>query len=773
MFNSMQNRLILAIVACVLFATFTLDFALSYVSKQAQEEEIGKVQQKSLIAKRELVKREVEQYFEHIENQIVDLSSNKVTQEAAKEFISSFNNFSQQYQADSNSVSSSLANYYNGDFASTYKTQNAYSVDTSPLLSGLSSTGSSLQHAYISNNPLPLGSKDELTESAMHTDYGVTHAKYHADFRRFAKQFGYYDIFLVDANTGDVVYSVYKELDYATNLKSGAYADSGLAKAFNQALTLPKDQFHLTDFSAYVPSYSNPASFISSPVFSDGTLSAVLIFQMPIDRINGLLTSYGKWQEVGFGDSGETYLVGSDKTLRSESRFFVEDKAAYVQALTQSNAKLAAEIDRKNTSITLQSVDSIGVQKALKGEEGFAIFNDYRGNPVLSAYSPIELAGMRWAILAEIDEAEAFASLDALNASMKTASVIIGVALTLLAAVASYVVARSFVKPLLELEQQFKNISHGDGDLSQRLPSSTLREVNAINTQFNHFIEMLSGVFNTVKESATSLASASEELSNTTKLSAQNANQQKQESESVQRALVQFNEAISSVNESSERASSETENSKTLTFETNDESQKANEQVTNLVSQVQESAGNLRSLQSEVDNINEVLAVINSIADQTNLLALNAAIEAARAGEHGRGFAVVADEVRQLASRTQESTIDIQHKTESLNKVAKHAADTMDSASNAAVKSGEYMQQVGNKLSSLRDGIESLSTINQSVATATNQQQQSCAGISANMDNVLQASLQLNRSSDDVASAAQSLAVIAEDLQQNVGKFKT
>ena len=136
---------------------------------------------------------------------------------------------------------------------------------------------------------------------------------------------------------------------------------------------------------------------------------------MPIDELNNIMTQDGQWKSRGFGNSGEIYLVGSDGTLRNESRFLMEDKNAYLETIRRKGISAARDIELKNTSISLQPVNTPGVTEALRGINSFDIFEDYRGVPVLSAYGPVKVPNQVWAIMSEVDEEEAFAPKEALG----------------------------------------------------------------------------------------------------------------------------------------------------------------------------------------------------------------------------------------------------------------------------------------------------------------------------------------------------------------------
>lgn len=145
-----------------------------------------------------------------------------------------------------------------------------------------------------------------------------------------------------------------------------------------------------TDFKPYTPSYEAQAAFVSAPIRDNGETVGVLIMQMPLDVINGIMTHNQNWKKSGLGQSGETYLVGSDKLMRSNSRFVLEDKAGYLALMKElgTDSATLAKMDALSTSIGLQPVNSDAVARGLAGETGFELIRDYRNIPVLSAYMP-------------------------------------------------------------------------------------------------------------------------------------------------------------------------------------------------------------------------------------------------------------------------------------------------------------------------------------------------------------------------------------------------
>jgi hypothetical protein len=168
----------------------------------------------------------------------------------------------------------------------------------------------------------------------------------------------------------------------------------------------------LIDFSPYAPSYNAPASFIVSPIFEQDKLLDVAAFQMPVDQINNIMTNHQHWRDMGLVESGETYMVGSDLTLKNESRFLIEDPSGYLAQMNNLGMEqnLLCEIEKSVSVIGRQKVDTTASQMALKGQTASLVIKDYQNISVLSAFKPLAIKDVDWAILSEIDEAEAFAA---------------------------------------------------------------------------------------------------------------------------------------------------------------------------------------------------------------------------------------------------------------------------------------------------------------------------------------------------------------------------
>ncbi|MEP4805076.1 MAG: cache domain-containing protein, partial [Hyphomicrobiales bacterium] len=176
-----------------------------------------------------------------------------------------------------------------------------------------------LQSDYITNNPNPTGEKHKLDVAPGFNTYNQVHKSYHGFFRDLMEARGYYDIFLIDPD-GNLVYSVFKEADFATNLVTGEWSKTDLGNAFSAALSIKPGEYKFFDFAPYAPSADAPASFISTPIMSGDKVLGVLAFQMPVDTLNSLMSD-----TRGLGETGETIIVGEDLKLRNDSSFSEEN----------------------------------------------------------------------------------------------------------------------------------------------------------------------------------------------------------------------------------------------------------------------------------------------------------------------------------------------------------------------------------------------------------------------------------------------------------------
>ncbi len=765
-FGSVLLALIPALLAGVLIGLYSTDHAEVALEEQARSR---------LTALREDRANQVVNYFHTMRDQALAYAKDRMTIDAIQQFSANFRGLHDEVMFTGEQARSPVQGYYASQFLAEFKRRNnGESVSTDQLVNKLGDTGLVLQQLYIQSNPNPLGSKDALVESPDGSSYARAHALYHPAFRELQQRFGYYDIFLIDGDSGNVVYSVFKELDFATSMKSGPFADSGLADAYRGAMTLNEGSVFQTDFAPYLPSYNDPAAFIATPVFVNGDRVGVIAFQLPIDRINKVMTGDGKWQESGLGESGETYLIGSDYTMRSQSRFWLEDPEGFLKAVGDAGMDAATlnAIRTKETVIGLQSVKSPGAQKAINGTTGFDIFDDYRGVPVLSAYKPIEINGLNWAILAEIDQAEAYASAYELHHDITYMMLGVGVVLLIGSSALGWFFSVQLARPLERIVASMRDISSGSGDLTVRLDDSSKDELGHLAGAFNTFVAKLDGIMAQVGHSTDELATASEELSMITRDTRKGVEQQQNEIQQVATAIEEMSATVKDVAQNTNatadaarQAGSHVNSGKTVL-------QSNSSAIQQLSQRMNESQAVVEALQQDSTKVGTVLDVIRGIAEQTNLLALNAAIEAARAGEQGRGFAVVADEVRVLAQRTQESTEEIRDIIESLQSRSQQTTHMLQDNNEDIATTVELTEKTEAAFMEIEQAVHQLLEMSTQIASATEEQASVTEEISRNVDNIHQVAQSTATGAEQTATSSQMLARLGDDLKGLVSQFK-
>ncbi|MDT0594975.1 methyl-accepting chemotaxis protein [Glaciecola petra] len=425
----------------------------------------------------------IESYGDTIVNQVLTASADPNTVSGLIILSRSFNEvfddaFDQtdmeQYDYDeelyADALRADLAQYYNNEFAVQYRdSTSGKNINTENLLNNLTNTALALQHAYIFDNPAPLGSKHEMYKSKLDLSYDLNHDRIHLTFEPYLDKFGYYDIFLVD-NKGNVVYSVYKELDYATNLLSGPYRESGLAEAFRASkdLTGP-NQYVLIDYAQYTPSYEAPASFIASPVYKYGNQVGSLIFQMPLDTISSIMS-----QRKGLGETAEVYLVGPDMLPRSDS-YKMPEKYNVDVAFRAGN-----------------TVESEAIEAALDDQSGVIEQTNYLGQDVLAGYIPVAFGNLQWAMIAEIEQSEAYASITRLI------WIILSVCLIAVIAISYFAirVADKLIQPIASMQTSMTNIAE-NSVFGERV---NIDREDEIGQSANSFNQLLSSIETSINE---------------------------------------------------------------------------------------------------------------------------------------------------------------------------------------------------------------------------------------------------------------------------------
>ena len=309
-----------------------------------------------------------------------------------------------------------------------------------------------------------------------------TDLRYQPILSNIANRFGYQDIFLVDAATGDIAFSVARRKDYGTSLITGPHSSSNIAAAFRKVLDSKTAEFvQFIDFAPYGPVALKPAAFVASPIREGSTRVGVLIAQMSIDEINNVMTSNSHWQQEGLGRTGETYIVGDDFKMRNDSRFYIQDPEGYIARLHRegSDSALIRQIQSRSTSILLQEVRTTASLEAMNGVTDTRLINDYRGIPVLSSFTPLAIPDVHWVMLSEIDASEALHPVFELRERL----ILLSLFLLLGAVTVGFVISRTISGPILALAKDAETL--GKGDLSHRARVAAKDEIGTLARTFN------------------------------------------------------------------------------------------------------------------------------------------------------------------------------------------------------------------------------------------------------------------------------------------------
>ncbi len=753
---TIEQRILLAGISGIFFLILVVGFS----SFKSTKDNLIEENFQKLTSLRTAKKQHIENYFQDMKNLLSSLASSNLAKTSLNDFERGFHILSEELLLKAEDIKSELINHYKNQYLNRIN----YSIPNAPKKKDIeyyipkNLNALIAQYIFIVKNPYPTGKKNNLIfNESFNCTYMRIHERYHKDFNSFLKKFGLYDIFLIDKE-GNVIYTDFKEKDFATNLISGPYRNSGLSKAFKKAMKAEPGEVVFSDFEPYEPSYNAPAAFIASPVIVNGKKEGALIFQLPIDKIDRIVNFNYMFVKSGLGRTGEVYLVGSDFKMKNNSRFL--------------NTIENPEVKQAKTTIGILKVDTEPVKKALQGKEGTCISKNFLNKEVLTAYAPVNVFGKRWAIIAEISKEEVLANILSLKKN-RVFFVTLGI-IVFMTAFFIIFVKTTIVKPLNLFSETAKDLSEGEGDLTRKLEIKTQDEIGRASKYFNAFIEKVENIIHKAKASSKENVKIATELSSKAKKIHERIENERNivkttadMASSIKEPLLNFKEQLSaSENDISEANNKLSETAKSI-MQLIDNIQKT-------ASEGLKSVEELKALNIKTENAKEILNIINDVAEKTNLLALNAAIEAARAGEAGRGFAVVADEVRKLAEKTQENL-------ENINNILNDIIGSMHSVTEKISRnSGNRMQNLVEVSEKVKQEVEQVSEVMRKTTKVSENVKGASGFILEQVNEIIENIHKINNISsvnaeniDKIIAMIRKLFKEIEDLNNILSTFKT
>jgi methyl-accepting chemotaxis protein len=651
-------------------------------------------------------KTHLEQYFSTIEHQVETLAMNQMVIDTAKGMSQSFYTVGAENGLTPEvleQMKTSVDQYYSDIFIKKMTDAKLTTdVNTKLLVQNLPPDSIVQQYYYMSNNPNPVGEKNKLQSTEDQSSYGQQHAKVHPIFNRYLNSFGYYDIFIIHPNNGDILYSVFKEVDFATSLTTGSFASSNIAEAYSKARQLPNGESYIVDFAPYQPSYGAPASFIASPIYDGELLVGVLCFQMPLDNINEVLSD-----SENIGHTGEMILLGEDGLMRSNSRLKMDTHS--VQASFANPT-----IGHFNDPLLMKAFTQ-GVV-----DDTHLTLMDYRDQEVLFQSSMIDLHSFKVQLIAKLDRSEAFQPIQVLRDQIILATVlsmlfIIGVSLTL---------SRTLSAPIVEVAHRLRELAIGRLDQDVFVDPAT-DEVGTLKLAYNDLLATLRDIVESTKGYSDSLTSMAGNLLTTA---------QEQQTGTAEQAS----------------AAEETKNLLMMLLESSKEVAQVSQVVFDNAEITQQNASmiatHIDELSHHVDGIGEILSLIKDIAAKSDLLALNAALEGTKAGEAGRGFSLVAMQMQKLAEQVMTSAKNIDALTSDITKSTNASVLATEEATKLATETTRSAHQITFAVQQQQEGTQEASIALDEIAQVASEAAVAAHNVVDTSDALLKLSAELSDS---------------------------
>jgi class 3 adenylate cyclase len=376
--------------------------SLSQGSGLAQE-----IVEQRLSALRSLKASEVELYLNTTMSQTLALASSEMTADATLRFTAAYGAVG---PADPSSAEDVIS-FYRDEFVPDLEAATGATIGWQDLVPTTSSA-IHLQRAYVTDVDGEADDRRLVDDAGDGSAWSVVHRDLHPRFVDIADRLDIEDLYIVDPATGNIVYSTAKAPDFATSLDRGPYSASSLATLIRTIRNSPDMETAMAaDLTPYAPALGEPVGFFAAPIVASGDLIGVLALRIPIDQLNLIMTSDEGWESEGFGDTGETFLVGADGRMRSVSRRFLEDPSDYFDDVAEARSLSEAEqtnVRALDTTVTFQQAADLDVlERVDAGNREIVERVNYLGREVLAAYEPIDVDSLAWFVAVEVERDEA------------------------------------------------------------------------------------------------------------------------------------------------------------------------------------------------------------------------------------------------------------------------------------------------------------------------------------------------------------------------------
>jgi methyl-accepting chemotaxis protein len=772
-------------------------------------------------------------YAESLKNTVAQAAQLGTVIDATKSLLVEFPKL-KSAKSSSNAAASrdGLQRYYENEFGKEFVKKNGgQSANPVEIFKKLPDETLAAQQLYISGNESPLGKKDTLANANDGSEYSKSHEKVHPLFASLVKKFGIYDFFIVDPNSGFIVYTYFKELDFGTSLENGPYSKTALAQAFNATRKAKSaDAVWLSDFEKYLPSYNDQAAFMSVPIFDGANQIAVMVIQVPIDQINKVMTFDKKWPNVGLGRTGQSFLVGKDGTSRSISRDAVENIADYVirakVALGEGGGK---EVELRSSDIGVRKTISDNVTKAISGETATSTYGNWAGESVIASMGPMKLLNQNFAMVTEMQESEALEPVASLLKKIALAALVTLVLASGVALAAAGKLTKIVTNPLNRLKSTVDELQAGDfdartkmkdkdefgelgraldklldervsqlnkmakenellnnsvieimqavgtiatsKDLSMKVPV-TEDVTGAISDALNLLTEETSRVLRNVGTVSRDVAQATVAVKGQAELANQAATREQRE---VEFAATELGTAARALNDIAERARLCNLSAEAAVLTTGGAMAIVVGTVAGIAQSrdlIRETEKRIKRLGERSQEIGQVVNIIQGIAERTGILALNASMHAAAAGEAGRSFAVVADEVKRLSESARESTSQIGRLITAIQTETNETVVAMNQAITQVVEISRLADDAGREMKRTQDQTTELAASVKDIAFTSGEQAKAGAALQDRATVILEASNETARQLSSQAVETRKLVEYAKSLLEEVRVFK-